>query len=45
MILTEVGFLTNPAEDRSLATFLTVNTAAWGLRNGIMADLHARGLR
>ncbi len=45
VILTEVGFLTNPAEDRSLATFLTVNKAAWALRTGILADLHARGLR
>jgi N-acetylmuramoyl-L-alanine amidase len=44
-ILTEVGFLTNPAEDRSLATFVTINRAAWGLRDGILADLHARGLR
>ncbi len=44
-ILTEVGFLTNAGEDRALATFTTVNRAAWGLRNGITAYLHARGLR
>jgi len=44
-ILTEVGFLTNPGEDRALATFTKVNKAAWGLRNGICAYLRARGLR
>src|SRR6478735_2894174 len=32
-ILTEVGFLTNPGEDRSLATAGTVDRAALGLRN------------
>ena len=44
-ILAEVGFLTNAREDRALATFRKVNKAAWGLRNGVMAYLHARGLR
>jgi N-acetylmuramoyl-L-alanine amidase len=44
-ILAEVGFLTNPGEDRALATFTKVNKAAWGLRNGICAYLRARGLR
>jgi N-acetylmuramoyl-L-alanine amidase len=44
-ILAEVGFLTNPREDRALATFWKVNKAAWGLRNGVIAYLHARGLR
>ena len=44
-ILAEVGFLTNPTEDRALATFFKVNKAAWGLRNGTLAYLHARGLR
>lgn len=44
-ILTEVGFLTNPAEDRALATRATVRRAAHGLRNGVLAYLHARGLR
>jgi N-acetylmuramoyl-L-alanine amidase len=44
-ILAEVGFLTNPGEDRALATFWKINKAAWGLRNGIVAYLVARGLR
>jgi N-acetylmuramoyl-L-alanine amidase len=44
-ILAEVGFLTNPSEDRALAEFQTVNNAAWGLRNGIVDYLHDRGLR
>jgi N-acetylmuramoyl-L-alanine amidase len=44
-VLVEVGFLTNPTEDRQLATFYKVNKAAWGLRNGVIAYLTARGLR
>ena len=44
-VLTEVGFLTNPGEDRALATQAVVARAATGLRNGVLAYLHARGLR
>ncbi len=44
-VLVEVGFLTNPTEDRQLATFYKANKAAWGLRNGVIAYLTARGLR
>jgi N-acetylmuramoyl-L-alanine amidase len=44
-ILVEVGFLTNPTEDRALATFVTMNNAAWGLRTGFMDYLRDRGLR
>ena len=43
-ILTEVGFLTNPSEDRALATAGTVDRAAVGLRNGVLAYLRARHL-
>ena len=43
-ILTEVGFLTNPGEDRALAGAGTVDRAALGLRNGVLAYLRARGL-
>jgi N-acetylmuramoyl-L-alanine amidase len=43
-ILTEVGFLTNPFEDRALATGGTVDRAAAGLRNGVLAYLRARHL-
>jgi N-acetylmuramoyl-L-alanine amidase len=43
-ILTEVGFLTNPREDRALATFWKVNKAAWGLCTGVVRYLHVRGL-
>lgn len=45
VLLTEVGFLTNPGEDRALKTSTTVIRAALGLRNGVLAYLHARGLR
>jgi N-acetylmuramoyl-L-alanine amidase len=44
-ILVEVGFLSNPTEDRQLATFVKMNKAAWGLRNGFMDYLRDRGLR
>jgi N-acetylmuramoyl-L-alanine amidase len=44
-VLVEVGFLTNPAEDRQLATSFTLNKAAWGLRHGVIAYLKAQGLR
>jgi N-acetylmuramoyl-L-alanine amidase len=44
-VLVEVGFLTNPTEDRQLATFYKANKAAWGLRNGVIAYLTAQGLR
>ena len=44
-VLVEVGFLTNPSEDRQLATSATVNRAAWGLRHGVIAYLKAQGLR
>ncbi len=44
-VLVEVGFLTNPSEDRQLATFTTANRAAWGLRNGVIAYLKTQGLR
>jgi N-acetylmuramoyl-L-alanine amidase len=44
-ILVEVGFLSNATEDRGLATFVKMNKAAWGLRNGVMDYLHDRGLR
>jgi N-acetylmuramoyl-L-alanine amidase len=44
-VLVEVGFLTNPSEDRALATSTTVDRAALGLRTAVLADLHARGLR
>jgi N-acetylmuramoyl-L-alanine amidase len=44
-ILVEVGFLTNPIDDRQLATFVKMNKAAWGLRNGVMDYLADRGLR
>jgi len=43
-ILTEVGFLTNPGEDRALAGTGTVDRAALGLRNGVLTYLRARGL-
>jgi N-acetylmuramoyl-L-alanine amidase len=43
-VLVEVGFLTNPSEDRSLATASTVDRAALGLRRGALAYLRARGL-
>jgi N-acetylmuramoyl-L-alanine amidase len=43
-ILTEVGFLTNPGEDRALASAGTVDRAALGLRNGVLAYLRARRL-
>ena len=45
VVLTEVGFLTNPGEDRALKTAAVVNRAAAGLRDGVLAYLHARGLR
>lgn len=45
VVLTEVGFLTNPGEDRALKTVAVVNRAAAGLRDGVLAYLHARGLR
>jgi N-acetylmuramoyl-L-alanine amidase len=44
-VLVEVGFLTNPTEDRQLATFYKANKAAWGLRHGVIAYLRAQGLR
>lgn len=44
-ILTEVGFLTNPSEDRALATHRTVRRIARGLEGGVLAYLRARGLR
>ena len=44
-ILTEVGFLTNPSEDRALATHRTVKRIARGLEGGVLAYLRARGLR
>jgi len=44
-VLVEVGFLTNPGEDRGLATSAKVNSAAWGLRRGVIAYLRAQGLR
>lgn len=44
-VLTEVGFLTNPGEDRALAGTTAVRRAAAGLRDGVLAFLHARGLR
>ena len=44
-VLVEVGFLTNPGEDRALATAATVDRAALGLRAGVLAYLRARGLR
>jgi N-acetylmuramoyl-L-alanine amidase len=43
-ILSEVGFLTNPGEDRALATGAVADRAAAGLRNGVIAYLRARGL-
>ena len=45
VVLTEVGFLTNPGEDRALRTAAVVNRAAAGLRDGVLAYLHVRGLR
>jgi hypothetical protein len=42
-VLTEVGFLTNPGEDRALAGRVTVNRAAAGLRDGVLAYLGASG--
>ena len=44
-VLVEVGFLTNPGEDRQLATFATTNSAAWGLLSGVIVYLKAQGLR
>jgi N-acetylmuramoyl-L-alanine amidase len=45
-VLVEVGFLTNPGEDRGLATSANkVDSAAWGLRRGVIAYLRAQGLR
>lgn len=44
-ILTEVGFLTNPQEDRALATRATVRRIARGLEGGVLHYLRARGLR
>jgi N-acetylmuramoyl-L-alanine amidase len=44
-ILTEVGFLTNPGEDRALATRHTVRRIARGLEGGVLHYLRARGLR
>jgi N-acetylmuramoyl-L-alanine amidase len=44
-ILTEVGFLTNPSEDRALATGRTVKRVARGLEGGVLHYLRARGLR
>jgi len=44
-ILTEVGFLTNPSEDRALATGATVRRIARGLEGGVLHYLRARGLR
>jgi N-acetylmuramoyl-L-alanine amidase len=44
-VLVEVGFLTNPGEDRHLATAATANSAAVGLRRGVIAYLKAQGLR
>jgi N-acetylmuramoyl-L-alanine amidase len=44
-VLVEVGFLTNPGEDRQLATSATANSAALGLRSGVIAYLKAQGLR
>jgi N-acetylmuramoyl-L-alanine amidase len=44
-ILTEVGFLTNPSEDRALATHRTVKRIARGLEGGVLAYLRARSLR
>jgi N-acetylmuramoyl-L-alanine amidase len=44
-ILTEVGFLTNPAEDRALAGKRTVRRVARGLEGGVLHYLRARGLR
>jgi N-acetylmuramoyl-L-alanine amidase len=44
-VLTEVGFLTNPGEDRALAGRTAVHRAAAGLRDAVLAFLHARGLR
>ncbi len=44
-ILTEVGFLTNPSEDRALATRGTVKRVARGLEGGVLHYLRARGLR
>jgi len=44
-ILTEVGFLTNPSEDRALARGRTVKRVARGLEGGVLHYLRARGLR
>jgi N-acetylmuramoyl-L-alanine amidase len=44
-ILTEVGFLTNPAEDRALQRRRTVRRIARGLEGGVLHYLGARGLR
>jgi N-acetylmuramoyl-L-alanine amidase len=44
-ILTEVGFLTNPSEDRALARKRTVRRIARGLEGGVLHYLRARGLR
>jgi len=40
-----VGFLTNPGEDRALATRHTVRRIARGLEGGVLHYLAARGLR
>lgn len=45
VILVEVGFLTNPTEDRELATAAKTNTAARALRKGVLDYLRDRGLR
>lgn len=44
-VLVEVGFLTNPPEDRALTHKSTIRAVAAGLRRGVLAYLHARGLR
>jgi N-acetylmuramoyl-L-alanine amidase len=44
-ILTEVGFLTNPVEDRALRRRRTVRRIARGLEGGVLHYLEARGLR
>lgn len=45
VVLTEVGFLTNPGEDRALAGRARVDRAAAGLRDGVLAYLGAPGAR